>query len=254
MFYWILPWNSRRFNLSGCLEKFNGQVTWRQQNNFSVGDIVFLYCSLPVGRITHMFEVLQTNVSYSMDDEEFFIKEVDWHKRHAKKGYVRLKLVSISDISNGLTLAALVEMGMKKNVQRGIHVEGQLLNFILSGFDIRIQSKSNKFSEGTSHIVTQTYYERDPQARLECLKYYGNKYKCEICGFNFRDVYGDIGNEFIHVHHINFLAGNNGKSVNTNPKKDLIPVCPNCHSMLHRKLNGSYLNPEELKQRLKLLR
>ncbi len=43
------------------------------------------------------------------------------------------------------------------------------------------------------------------------------------------------------------LASSLGKSVKTNPQKDLISVCPNCHAMLHRKINGKYITPEELK-------
>lgn len=39
-----------------------------------------------------------------------------------------------------------------------------------------------------------------------------------------------------------------------NPREDLIPVCPNCHAMLHRKENGVYLTVEELRERLKNIR
>ena len=32
---------------------------------------------------------------------------------------------------------------------------------------------------------------------------------------------------------------------------DLVPVCPNCHAMLHRKVNDRTLTIAELKERLK---
>jgi predicted HNH restriction endonuclease len=73
-------------------------------------------------------------------------------------------------------------------------------------------------------------YERNPQARQECLKRYGTD--CYVCGFNFGRVYGSIGEGFIHVHHLTPFAGSAGRR--TNPSEDLRPVCPNCHSMLHR--------------------
>lgn len=57
------------------------------------------------------------------------------------------------------------------------------------------------FIEGTSYQLTQTVYERNRYARTLCLQYYG--YSCAVCGFNFEETYGDIGNEFIHVHHLN---------------------------------------------------
>jgi 5-methylcytosine-specific restriction protein A len=41
-------------------------------------------------------------------------------------------------------------------------------------------------------------------------------------------------NQFIHVHHINPISSM-GSVYKINPKQDLIPVCPNCHAMIHSK-------------------
>lgn len=72
-------------------------------------------------------------------------------------------------------------------------------------------------------------YERDVKERKKCIAEKG--LCCYVCGMNFEDVYGEIGRDFIHVHHIKPLAGN-GQDISEN----LIPVCPNCHAMLHRYL------------------
>lgn len=50
---------------------------------------------------------------------------------------------------------------------------------------------------------------------------------------NFEDVYGKIGIGFIHIHHLKPLHTTNEK-YEANPELDLVPVCPNCHAMLHR--------------------
>ena len=55
-----------------------------------------------------------------------------------------------------------------------------------------------------------------------------------ICGFDFEKTYGEIGKGFIHVHHI-VPVSEIGESYRVDYEKDLIPVCPNCHAMLHRK-------------------
>lgn len=47
---------------------------------------------------------------------------------------------------------------------------------------------------------------------------------------------------YIEVHHIKHLA--DGEQV-VDPAKDLLPVCANCHRMLHRKRNSD-LSPERL--------
>jgi 5-methylcytosine-specific restriction protein A len=53
-----------------------------------------------------------------------------------------------------------------------------------------------------------------------------------VCGFDFAKLYGEIGEGFIHVHHLRDLATVGGE-YEVDPIKDLRPVCPNCHAMLH---------------------
>jgi 5-methylcytosine-specific restriction protein A len=101
-------------------------------------------------------------------------------------------------------------------------------------------------TEGASYEIIQTIYERNQYARTLCLKHHG--YSCAVCDFNFEDVYGVIGKEFIHVHHLNQLS-NIGEKHETNPMVDLRPVCPNCHAMLH-KVNPPF-TIEELKAKIK---
>jgi 5-methylcytosine-specific restriction protein A len=88
-----------------------------------------------------------------------------------------------------------------------------------------------KFSEGTKITVTINAYERNPKARLACIAHHGCK--CAVCGFDFFKFYGSIGQGFIHVHHI-ISIGKIGAEYKVDPIADLVPVCPNCHAMLHR--------------------
>ena len=88
-----------------------------------------------------------------------------------------------------------------------------------------------KFIEGLKQTIVVNAYERNPAARQNCIDHYGTI--CAVCNIDFEEVYGDIGKGFIHVHHLTPLA-DIGKTYEVNPIKDLRPVCPNCHSMLHR--------------------
>lgn len=63
---------------------------------------------------------------------------------------------------------------------------------------------------------------------------------------NFEKFYGKLGKHFIHVHHIIPLKDINEEYI-VNPIKDLIPVCPNCHAMLHTKNKGDYVSIFDLK-------
>lgn len=95
--------------------------------------------------------------------------------------------------------------------------------------DIEIEIRG--FCEGDSQRVLATKYERDQRNRALCIKAKGCR--CSICGFDFEEAYGILGKDFIHVHHIVPIS-EIGSGYIVDPINDLIPVCPNCHAMLHR--------------------
>ena len=85
--------------------------------------------------------------------------------------------------------------------------------------------------EGREYEVRGIRYERDKEARRKCIDYYGCR--CQACGMSFEDVYGEIGKDFIEVHHLVPISSRGGDYV-VDPVNDLIPLCSNCHSMVHR--------------------
>ncbi|MGD1046653.1 MAG: HNH endonuclease [Bacteroidota bacterium] len=102
--------------------------------------------------------------------------------------------------------------------------------------------------EGARQTVTINAYERNPVARARCLEHYGCT--CSVCGFNFEKRYGDVGNGYIHVHHLVPIASI-GREYNVDPITDLVPVCANCHAMIHRRSPGHTLSIEELRSKLR---
>ncbi|MFC7056507.1 HNH endonuclease [Enterococcus alcedinis] len=101
--------------------------------------------------------------------------------------------------------------------------------------------------EGKKKLIFGYKYERNPRLRKEALKIHG--FECKACNFNFESMYGEIGKEFIEVHHIKPLS-EIGRETVINPKYDLIPLCPNCHRMIHRKRNNM-MSVDELKEIVK---
>lgn len=91
---------------------------------------------------------------------------------------------------------------------------------------------TEEYKEGSLLDCHGSKYERNRKARQECLNYFG--YSCRVCGFDFEKTYGEIGRNFIEVHHSREISSHQGIEHKVNPQKDLIPVCSNCHSMLHR--------------------
>jgi 5-methylcytosine-specific restriction protein A len=97
--------------------------------------------------------------------------------------------------------------------------------------------------EGASKQVVVNAYERNPEARERCIRKWG--LNCSVCSFHFELFYGQLGKGYIHVHHLKPLSEIR-EEYEINPEEDLRPVCPNCHSMLHR--NKPALSIEELQK------
>jgi 5-methylcytosine-specific restriction protein A len=85
-------------------------------------------------------------------------------------------------------------------------------------------------------------YERSYANRMNCLAVLGHS--CLACGFNFEKTYGDIGEGFIHVHHVTPVSQMIAGYV-VDPARDLVPLCPNCHAMVHT--SSPPLSVEQLK-------
>jgi 5-methylcytosine-specific restriction enzyme A len=74
--------------------------------------------------------------------------------------------------------------------------------------------------------------------------------RCEVCDFDFKAEYGELGNGFIECHHtvpVSQLAPNHKTKLT-----DLALVCANCHRMLHR--GGEVLSIDALRSILLGLR
>jgi 5-methylcytosine-specific restriction protein A len=97
--------------------------------------------------------------------------------------------------------------------------------------------------EGQKKKVFVNAYERNPKARAKCVEHYGAT--CSVCEMNFGEVYGELGEGFIHGHHLLPVA-QLGKQYEVDPVTDLRQVCPNCHAMLHRR--NPPLSINELKE------
>jgi 5-methylcytosine-specific restriction protein A len=89
------------------------------------------------------------------------------------------------------------------------------------------------YKEGATTQIIVNAYERNAEAREACITHYGAT--CAVCGFDFGQVYGELGEGFTHVHHLRDLA-TIGEEYQVDPLKDLRPVCANCHAMLHREV------------------
>lgn len=117
-------------------------------------------------------------------------------------------------------------------------------NLSMGALDLETQVNVIGDREGKKTLYYTYKYERSPKNRAAAMKIHGTK--CMACGFDFESKYGELGKDFIEVHHTVPLHSRD-EEVDVNPKTDLICVCSNCHRMIHRK-KGVVLSLVELKR------
>jgi predicted HNH restriction endonuclease len=89
----------------------------------------------------------------------------------------------------------------------------------------------NGYLEGEKATRLLTQYRRNSCLRWAAIDIHGTR--CQVCGMSFAERYGEIGTDFIEVHHLKPVADNQGEVV-VLPETDMAVVCANCHRMLHR--------------------
>lgn len=88
------------------------------------------------------------------------------------------------------------------------------------------------FEEGQRFPIMLEAAERNPKARATCLAHHGAI--CKVCGFSGAVRFGNAGEGLIHVHHIKEMHTQAGAYF-IDPITELVPLCPNCHAMAHRR-------------------
>lgn len=245
---WILPANVNIYNHRGAFKKF-GKIDWKQSANYSVGDRIFIYATKPLQQIKYICEVVDVGISRdkATNDREFWVDPNDYSDLSDKKFSRLVLLKEFPDNFEPLSFSALKDKGLEGNIQgvrrlentmEGSNLYAHIMNYVNLD-QIEISEMSEIITSDLTSIVTEgekkkyfTYkYERNPKLREKAIEIHGCY--CKACGFDFEENYGVLGKGYIEVHHVKPLYSLE-KPVEVNPKNDLIPLCANCHRMMHR--------------------
>ena len=97
--------------------------------------------------------------------------------------------------------------------------------------------------EGRRRLAQHVSYERSRANRAEAIRLHGTK--CAACDFDFNAFYGpELARDYIEIHHIESITAG---LRNVDPASDLVPLCANCHAMVHRR-RGEILTVDALRK------
>lgn len=97
--------------------------------------------------------------------------------------------------------------------------------------------------EGGSAPILSRRYERSRLNRKVAIEFHGRI--CRVCKFSFDDIYGSLSKGYIEIHHLVPVSQMEGPKP-LDPREDLVPLCANCHRMVHKAWPP--LSPERLRQ------
>lgn len=95
-------------------------------------------------------------------------------------------------------------------------------------------------AEGEAKTVVTKSYERSRKLRNAAIEHFSRNgiITCDCCGFEFKSFYGEVyGTSCIEIHHLKPIFQYASMSVVQTIDEalnNLLPVCPNCHRVIHR--------------------
>ena len=262
---WLVTVNYDEFDLEKAFDALP-TIYWKNSittegKALQINDIVYVYVTQPISKVMYQFKV----IGHADPSEYPLAQKAFWKDRtqlDSIKGYAvfeKLKKVDKATLSfdyfvqNKLIPDAPIQ-GRRTDRDKAqndpiriflAHIVNEFNNeTIATDYPDEADTKNKSFPEGAKQTVQVNRYERNPEARAKCLEIHGTS--CEICKMSFAETYGTFAKDFIHVHHKTPLH-QILESYEVNPETDLMPVCPNCHAMLHRQENGIPMTVERLK-------
>lgn len=262
---WLVTVNYAEFDLEKAFDALS-TIFWKNSatiegKGLQRNDMVYVYVTKPISKVMYQFKVIghADKSEYPLAQKAFW---KDKTQLSSIKGYaifeklqkvdkatlsfdyfVRQKLISDAPIQGRRT-----DRDKAPNDPIRIFLDHIVNEFGNDALETDYPDEANlenaSFPEGAKQTVLVNRYERNPEARAKCIEFH--KARCKVCEMSFEETYGFFAKDFIHVHHIMPLH-QISESYDVNPETDLIPVCPNCHAMLHRQENGIPMTVERLK-------
>mgnify|MGYP001566828860 CR=1 FL=1 len=163
------------------------------------------YATYPRGQKNGLFQITNNGKQYLAENIEII-------------DYLLSNNFAYKDIRDSFNNVALPSEGRKK---------------------ILVYDENLMITEGTKRNRNVTLYKRSSKLRDYAIEKHtaDGHIKCLVCLFDFFDFYGEIGKNYIEIHHVKPVLQYEAEEENKFLKdalKNVIPACSNCHRMIHR--------------------
>ncbi len=122
--------------------------------------------------------------------------------------------------------------------------------YISKGSKRKIICYDEFITEGTAIIKEQKTHIRSQKLRDIAIEHFShnNIISCDCCGFEFKSAYGSkYGVNCIEIHHLKPIFTYDDDDITKTIDEalsNLLPVCPNCHRVIHKKHITAELLPD----------
>lgn len=226
----------------------------------SLGDVVWVVTLrsgdlLLAGRVV-VGELTDAAEGDAMFDE-FEPFSARWHVSAAEQTAEPMQLVNLSELGVTMSLRFESQSDRLRLDRRGrlnamslfslrqlTDETAALLNYVwydgqesVDGFEqVEIGEDTLLYMEGTPITRTRKLRQRSSRltdaAKQRYLAVHG-ELRCEVCGINFEEVYGELGEGYIEAHHAEPLSKMDGAQFVD--VEGIVLLCANCHRVLHRR-------------------
>ena len=262
MNYWLLQGNPDKFDVDRYLKQTNN-VYWsvtikKYKEEMRVGDKVFIWRSR--GSKGHVYGVVaygvisEAPIDRSMVKNKIFLYDSSWKESFSESSEIKVGVLlnevrlttqegmlvkSVFDSDYILRNSRVIKVKTGSNFKLS-EIEFKTISDYWNGVNDLLLSDDGyliESSEGMVRLRLHKIRERNQKlvnSKKQKFLAKNGRLFCEICNFNFEDMYGELGHDFIEAHHCESIASLNGAK---NSIENLKLVCSNCHSMIHRTKN-----------------
>lgn len=146
---WIIAANHKIYDHVKAFEELP-YIDWRQNNNFKIGDKVFIYSSKPECKVEFYAEVLKVDIDSkeALNDIIYWKDPSEFYKGREKSRFYRLKLIHY--FKEGITLNEMRENGLNGNIQGARRLLDETGNFTKLGkfLNSKIHDEKNTVHQG----------------------------------------------------------------------------------------------------------